>query len=273
MSRKQQRRTERHIEHRRRQETALQEGGWQSDGSGRSLRQAMEAKDRVEQGAAHSGAAHLGHALCVLGMFVAVSLFWGSVAVSNYAAMALAGVSVVASGVWWWRQRAAIEKRTWAVGAASCVLVSLFGVVGVTTQTVVGNNVLRHNGSEEQSLRQIAMLRRDITRLEYWVDLSNLSDDNARVNVNEIALADAAAVLLAGASDEKWEKVEIAEAARRLRAASGYAHTALSSRYDTALQADPAKLVLRDEAVQAVLEQIASAGSLLDSVEQGVRGG
>jgi hypothetical protein len=206
-------------------------------------------------------------------MFLAVSLFWGSLAVGNLVAMVIAGLAAVLAGAWWWRQRASIEKRTWAVGVVSCVLVSLFGVVGATTQTVVGDRVLRHNGSEEQALSQVSLLRSDIARLQYWVELANLSDDDARVNANEIGLADDAAVLLAGASDESWETVEISEAARRIRAAAGYVHTALRSRYDTALQADPAKIALRDEAVQAVLEQVASAGSLLDSVEQGVRGG
>jgi hypothetical protein len=209
----------------------------------------------------------------MVALFVATSLFWGAVAVSSKAFMLLGGVGFALGAVWWWKQRAMIEKRTWAVGVVCCALISLFGAVGAITQTVVGGNVLRHNGTEEQTLEQVGMLRSDIARLEYWVELSNLSDADARVKSNEIALADDAAVLLAGAGDESWASVEVAEAARRVRSAAGYAHTALRSRYDTALQADPAKLTLRDQAVQATLEQVASAGSLLDSVERGVRGG
>ena len=273
MRRAQQRRVRRHLEHRRRQEMALQEGGWQSDGAGRSLREAMAAKERGVPQHTRTGAAHLGHAMCVLLMLVTVSLFWGAVAVGSRVPMAVAGVMFVVGARWWWRQRALIEKRTWAVGVVCCALVSLFGVVGSFTQTVVGDRVLRHNGVEEETLSQVSMLRRDLARIEYWVELSNLSDADARVNSNDIEIADGAAVLLAGAGDVGWASVELSEAARRVRAAAGYAHTALRSRYDTALQADPAKLELRDQAVQAVLEQMASAGSLLDDVEQGVRGG
>lgn len=269
MSRYTDRLHKRDLAHRARQEEALRDAGFTANGS-RSLREAMEARQREQRRPRHNASLQFLWLFAALG---AQTLLWGSVAVGERLGTAAALCVTVACGWHWWSRRGLIERRTWAAAGVAVLLVGALGLVGVVSQTVTEQGPLRIGSPQERTLEQAAMLERDLQRIQYWGDLALLSEDEAKVRSAEIRSAVDAAVLLAGASDESWTTPELGEVARRIRAAAGFSHDALTLRFDTALQPDQAKLDAIPALVAAADEQAQQAATLNSTVVQSVRGG
>lgn len=259
-------RERRQAEHLKRQEAALREAGWTPEG-GRSLRDAMEARQRGESvlDAPHAG---VGLAWLLLA-FVAQALLWGNVATGSWFYVALAVLVTAGCAHHWWKVRVESDKRAWAAAGVAVAAVFLLGAVGSVSQIVTEGGVVRVGSKQEQEIEQAALLAKDVERLVWWEELAVISDDEARVRINDLAGAAEAAGNLAGATDEKWATPEISEAARRIRVAASFLHDALLNRHDTALQMDAAKLEMIGPMVAAAAEQRANATRLLEGADGG----
>lgn len=196
-------------------------------------------------------------------------LLWGGVATSSKVVAWAAGIVFVMCAAHWWRRRGLSDRRAWAAAGVAVLVVGGLGLAGAVSQIVENGKVVRVGSGRENEIEQAALLRRDLSRLAWWEELSTLSDDEARVRLEDITVAAEAAAQLAGSVDEEWETPELTEAARRIRESAGYLRDTLVIRHDTALQPDSGKYDLLGPLLQQAEDRRQRAALLLGGADNG----